>query len=306
MSRVDESEVIEVAHVPVRLEPTALEAVTRAEIDIQVATAKRFPRSVQGFLDEAKSIACRDAQTAASCIYALPRGKNPDGTSKTIEGPSVRLAEIAAYTFANLRITTRITQQTERFLVAQATAIDLEKNVGAQIEIRRRITDAKGRPYNDDMIVVTANAAISIAYRNAVWKVIPAALVSQIYRACRKLAGGEGRSIDDRRASVRQWIDSIGVSPSEMFDTLGVKGWEDIGLEQMAILAGFMTAIEDGETTADAVFRPRPEGEEGHPAQPIGKIERLKGKIAPKGKKPETAELPLPADDKEQWEEGRE
>ena len=60
---------------------TALEAVDRASIDIQIATAKQYPRSVDKALKEALTLATLDEETAASMFYVLPRA------GKRIEGP---------------------------------------------------------------------------------------------------------------------------------------------------------------------------------------------------------------------------
>ena len=62
----------------------------RSEIDQQIATAHRFPRSVKRFRDEAMAMVTLNESVAGQCIYALPR----DG--KTIEGPSARFAEVIA------------------------------------------------------------------------------------------------------------------------------------------------------------------------------------------------------------------
>ncbi len=261
----------------------ALGSLTRAEIDSQIATARRYPRSIKKFMDDARSLACLNPEVAASCIYALPRA------GKAIEGPSVRLAEIVAHTFGNLRVSARITQETDRYLVAQATAVDLEKNNGVQIEVRRGICDRNGRKYKDDMVNVTANAALSIAYRNAIWKCVPAAFVSPIYREARKLAAGGGKSIEERRKNVQDWIASLGVKSAELFSFLVVKGWEDIGLEHMAILAGIMTSIRDGETTVEEVFRPRSE----HALPAPSRTDRLAAEL---GAKAGIAPVPDPAE----------
>jgi hypothetical protein len=230
--------------------PTVLEAMTSAEIDKQISTAKRYPRSIKKFIDDARTLACLTPDVAQSCIYALPRGGKP------IEGPSVRLAEIVAHCWGNLLVMSRISQETDRFIVAQCLAWDLEKNSRAGIEVRRKITGRDGRKFTDDMVTVTANAALSIAYRNAVWKVIPAAFYQPVYQECRRLAGGGGKSIEDRRKGVQEWIAAMKVKPAELFAFLGVKGWEDVGLDHMATLAGIITSLKDGETTIDQVFRP--------------------------------------------------
>ena len=68
--------------------PDALSLITKAEIDVQISTAKAFPRSLTMFIQKATSMATLTEEIAASCSYALPRG------GKNLEGPSVRLAEI--------------------------------------------------------------------------------------------------------------------------------------------------------------------------------------------------------------------
>lgn len=53
-------------------------------------------------------------------------------------------------------------------MTAQGVFHDLERNVAITYEVRRRIVDKNGRRYKPDMIGVTANAACSIALRNAI------------------------------------------------------------------------------------------------------------------------------------------
>jgi len=293
----EQGEVIDIESegVPARIEPSALEAMTRAEVDIQIATAHRFPRSIKRFRDEAKSIACLDENVAKSCIYALPRG------GKMIEGPSVRLAEIIAHTYGNLRTTARITQQSDQFVVAQAMCIDLERNNGVQIEVRRRVL-WKNRSQIEDATTLAANAAISFAFRNAVFRCVPASLVDPIYQECRKLVSGHGKSIEERRENVAAWLKNIDVTPSEMFAVLGIGGWDDVGLNQMATLGGLMTAIDEGQATIDQIFRPQPEMQPQASSQPSAKIEGMKQRMKA-GDKPKPAAVP---DDETGWQEGRE
>src|SRR5262245_11187920 len=160
---------------------TALESLNRSEIDIQIATARKYPRSLLKFKNDAEAMACLDEETASSCFYALKRAEKP------IEGPSVRLAEIVASAWGNLRSGARIIAEDEKFVVAQGACHDLEKNVAFQVEVRRRITDKNGRRYSDDMITTTCNAACSIALRNAIFKAIPGAYVNRSSRKLKKL-----------------------------------------------------------------------------------------------------------------------
>ena len=51
------------------------------------------------------------------------------------------------------------------------------------------------------------------------------------------------------------WIKLLHVKPEELYSLLGVKGLEDVSTEHMILLAGYKTALQDGETTVDAIFR---------------------------------------------------
>jgi hypothetical protein len=230
------------------LAPTAIESLTRGEIDIQVATAKRYPRSLSAFRARALEMATLDQDTAESCIYALPR----DG--KTVEGPSARLAEILASAYGHMRIEGRPVGDDGKFLTARGTAWDIQQNVLIAFETKRRITDKHGRRYKDDMIGVTANAATSIAIRNAVLKVIPKAFWGPIYDACRKTAVGDAGTLANRRAAMLDYFLKFGATNDRVFAMLGVQGIDDVTLEHLVTLKGLATAIKDGDTTVDDAF----------------------------------------------------
>ena len=63
-------------------------SLARAEIDVQIATARRYPRSITLASKNIRDLVTLDKDAAAECMYALPRGGKP------IQGPSIRLAEI--------------------------------------------------------------------------------------------------------------------------------------------------------------------------------------------------------------------
>src|SRR4051812_13432120 len=117
--------------------PAALQLVGDAEVDLQVATAKRYPRSITAFMRRAQEMATLTPEIAASCIYALPRKEN--GKQKNIEGPSARLAEICASAWGNLRAEGKVLGHDEEFVTARGTAWDVESNVAIAYEVKRRI-----------------------------------------------------------------------------------------------------------------------------------------------------------------------
>lgn len=225
-----------------------LESQIRGEIDVQIATAKRWPRSIKKFRETATEMATLDEETAVSCIYALPR----DG--KVIEGPSARLAEIIVSAWGNSRAGARTVSDEGNFVIAQGAFHDLERNVAINFEVRRRITNKKGRRYSDDMIGTTANAACSIALRNAVLKGVPKAFWQPIYDAAKKAAIGDAKTLSSRRATMLDYFQKMGVFPDRVYKLLEVAGLEEITLEHLGTLKGVATAIKDGETTVDQAF----------------------------------------------------
>lgn len=225
-----------------------LEAITRTEIDVSIATAHKFPRSIKLFKETAMDMATLDKATAESCFYTLPRA------GKTIQGPSVRLAEIIASAWGNMRAGARIIAQDKRFITAQAIAHDLERNVQITIEVQRRITNKEGKTYNDDMIVMTGNAACSIALRNAVFKVVPGAYTKEIYLAVIATAAGNRLTLGQDRDRWVQWFVDQGADEASLFSVLGVNGIEDVGVEELQVMIGLSNAIQDGDSTIEDVF----------------------------------------------------
>ena len=260
---------------------SALDSITRAEIDVQIATAHQFPRSIKKFKQDALALATLDKETAGRCFYKLPRG------GKIIEGPSVRLAEIAGSSWGNMRYGARIVSEDKEFIVAQGVAHDLEKNVSSSIEVRRRITNKHGRRYDSDMITVTANAACSIALRNAIFKVIPMALTNDIYQQAKNCAVGDASTLIERRTSALEYFSKMGIFDDRILATLGREGVEDIGLKDLETLTGLKTAIADGDITVDIAFPDK------------SRTEKLVDIIAPD--KPETEKIvPNPKPEKKQ------
>lgn len=222
--------------------------ISRSEIEQQITTARRFPRSLKRFRDEAIQMVTLSQSIAEQCVYALPR----DG--KTIEGPSARFAEIVASAWGNNRAGARVIDDKGEFITAQGVFHDLERNVAITYEVQRRIVDRQGRRFKADMIGVTANAACSIALRNAVLKGVPKAFWEDMYVEARKVIMGDIKTLANRRADALAHFQRFGVSADQVCAKLDVAGVEDIGLEHLVLLRGIVTAIKEGDTTPEDAF----------------------------------------------------
>lgn len=251
------------------VDASTMTALARGEFESQMDAAHKYPRQISRVLREAASLAMLNEDVARSCIYGVPR----DG--KIISGPSVRLAEIMASSYGNMHVASRVVQDTGTEVVARGIAWDIEKNVKIEIETRRRITGKSGRRYSDDMVITTGNAACSIALRNAIFRVIPRALVDQVYAKARGVSVGDAKTLATRRADMVDRLQKIGVPFERIFPRVGAAKIEDIGLDQLEQLVGLGTAIKDGHTTIDEAFPP--------PEQSTEKAAALETKL--KGKK---------------------
>lgn len=271
-----------------------LTAMNRAEIDIQIATAKRYPRDIQRFLDRTESLACRSEKMARACMFSLPASKTADDPDpEPIVGPSIRLAEIALHCFGNARASVRMAAEEEKFIVAQFSGMDLEANVGIQIEVRRRIVDRRGRRYTADVLTKTMNAAMSIAYRNGVWKIIPAALIEPIFERVRQVAQGADIPIEKKREEWLAYFTKRGVKPADLFRVLGVTGIENIDISHCEQMAGWQTALREKMTTLADLFNQAPPPEEAPSASAVDKIAASLKKARERAKPvPPPAEVP--------------
>lgn len=230
---------------------TALEAVDRAAIDIQVATAHRFPRDVTRFKREAMTWATLDAETAGSMFYVLPKR---DQNGKKIEGPSVRLSEIVASAWGNLRVESDIVSIDDKHVTAMGTCFDLERNVAIRTRVKKRITDKEGKRYKEDMIVMAANAAGSTAMRNAIFKVVPRAMFLPIYLQARRVSIGTEGTMEQKRTNALKWFADQRVSNAQVFKLLGRHGVEAMTEDDLVTLRGIRTAIEEGTTSIEEAF----------------------------------------------------
>lgn len=230
----------------------ALASIERAQVDVQIATARKYPRTLSKVKERMLSFATLDEETASSCFYTLPARRG--GDDKPIQGPSVRMAEIALASYQHVKAGSRIIADDGKFLTAQSVVHDLENNVAVSIEVRRRVTGKSGNRFSDDMIAVTGNAACSIALRNAVFRVVPRALITPVYEAAKRVAVGDVKSLTSKRAQIIARLKQMGAKEAAILAAVGAEKIEDIDLARLEVLIGLGTAIKDGETTLETAF----------------------------------------------------
>lgn len=229
------------------------EAQERAAIDIQISTAKRFPRREQPqIVNSAIKIVCSDKETAMSCRYAKPvAGKN-------VTGPSVHLARILVQQYGNIRVQQRIKQISDRTVVAEAVAFDLETNYAVAVEARRSIVDRMGKRYSESMIETTAMACLAVAERNAILKIIPKGIIDQVYDTAFNFVNGDLSDKQQLLIAQKKAFDFFSgkydANEDDILKVLGLRSTGQITKEHIADLRGYMQALKDGELTAIELF----------------------------------------------------
>jgi hypothetical protein len=228
------------------------EAQERAAVDIQIATAKRFPRDLKRCRDNSIVIVTMDKRTAETCRYAKPvAGKN-------ITGPSIHLARITCQQYGNMRVQKRIKQITDRVIVAEAVAFDLENNYASCVEARRSIVGKNGQRYAESVIETNAMAILSIAERNAILNVIPKSITDAVYDAAVNTITGdlssEEKMLKKRNAIIEGFRDKYGVTEEQLVDVLGLNSVNQIKQDQIVDLIAMAQSLKDGEITVAEMF----------------------------------------------------
>lgn len=231
-----------------------LDTIERANVDSQIATAKQYPRDLRRAINNSVAMATMDIPTAQSCGYALPRGGKP------ITGPSVHLAKLIVSNYGNIRAEAKVVQITDKQVISRGTCWDLENNVATAFEVRRSIVGRTGQRFSDDMITVTGNAANSIAYRNAVFSVIPRAITDKVYQAAQRCITGdlsdEDKIIARRKKCIDYFKDEFGITEQEVVMLCGKKTVNQIKANEIALLLGITQSLTDGDTTVDEIMKP--------------------------------------------------
>lgn len=240
----------------VQVSPEVIYQQDKATVDMQVATAHQYPRNIQRAVDNAIAVVVMDEETAKSCTYALSRGGKP------ITGPSVNLAKILAQTWGNMRVQAKVISIEDKQITSQAIAWDLESNLAIQVEVKRSIYSKSSGRYSDDMITMTGNAANSIALRNAIYSVIPKAVVDKTYKAAQAKITGNLSDETALKAKRKQVIEKLKgtyqVTDEEILFAIGKASVDHIDADDIVVLIGIGTAIKDGDTTVEEAFKRKP------------------------------------------------
>lgn len=224
----------------------------KASLDIQITTAKAYPRNILKSKNNAIAIVSMDKETAQTCTYSVPRG------GKAVTGPSVHLAKILAQCWGNMRVDAKVVDVGQTQITSESVCFDLENNLAIKTQVKRSIMGRTGR-FNDDMITVTGNAANSIAMRNSILAVVPRPIVDAVYNAAKQVITGDISDKTKLIAKRKQVFDTLQdtylIKEAEILTAIGKASIEHVTGDDLVVLIGIGQAIKDGDTTVEYAFK---------------------------------------------------
>ena len=139
--------------------------------------ARESKRDIPQILKEIQVLATLNNEVALSCFYVVFDKID----NKPFVGISVRFAELIASSWSNIHTGAKITSNNGMNITVQGFVHDFEKNAVFTVEVHRNISKLSA-----ERIIQATNAASSIAFRNAVFKAIPAAITYSITKNIRQ------------------------------------------------------------------------------------------------------------------------
>ena len=206
--------------------------------------AKENKRDIPTILKEIQALATLSNEVALSCFYVVFNKED----NKPFVGISVRFAELIASCWGNIHTGAKITKNNGMSVVVQGFVHDFEKNAVFTVEVQRSIGKLSA-----ERAMQATNAASSIAFRNAIFKAIPAAITNTVAQNIKKYIAEDidGNSIIK---DVSTYFESKGIKPSDIEKLLGDSFMKDIDSEKLFLLIGLKNAIEEGDTTIAELF----------------------------------------------------
>jgi len=247
-----------------------------AEVQAMMAIAKRFPRNQHSAYQRIME-ACKRQRLAEQAQYVYPRG------TTTIEGASIRLAEVLAANWGNLKYGLREMAQRPGESDVEAFAWDLETNVYVSrsfVVKHRRMARGSYTDLEDprDIYEMVANYG-QRRVQACILEVIPGDITDAAIDQCNKtLAGGSDEPIEDRVRAIVVAFANYGVTQKMIETRLGHKLEATIEPE-LVILRQIYQSLKDGVAKREDFFTLGEVSPSPPETQPKAKSERKKPKF---------------------------
>lgn len=222
-----------------------------------IIAAKKFVRDEGAAIRKIKR-ECNRPSFAKIATFAYPRGKGKNGRQNIVSGGSIRLAEMLARHWGNLKYGLRQVSQSDKETKLEAYCWDMETNVWATRDIvqkheyksggkMKKITDER------DIYELTTNRGMR-RVRACIFEIIPADVREEAIELCRQVeAEMQGKDIKAISDNLVKAFKEIGVESKDLESFCG-RSLSAMTLEQLHDLRLVYRSIKDGETSADDFF----------------------------------------------------
>jgi hypothetical protein len=129
------------------------------------------------------------------------------------------------------------------------------------------------------MIAMTANAACSIALRNAILRGIPQPVWKKLYLLAERTIIGDVKTLSDSRKAVFDQFKPYGLTATLVCQLVGAAGPSEVVGEHLVTLQGMLTALRDGEVSIETLVAESQD--KGVAAKGKAALEDIKAKYTP-------------------------
>ena len=224
-----------------------------AAIDPQILTAKAYPRDALEAVNRIIAIISSDEELASSCYYTRTDTKDKDGKAIVIQGPSVRLAEVFLSEWGNMKAGTRVISNDGRQIVVEGYCWDLEKNNNISMQVSKSIINSKGNTYSPTMQQTTIMAAGSIAYRNAIFKIIPLMYIDKVYKVAMEKVAIFAKNIAYVEKAIKN-LEKYNVMPMQVLGYFSKQSLKELTPEEVQEMIGIGISLREGNITSAEAF----------------------------------------------------
>lgn len=268
-----------------------------ARIQGEIFMAKRFPRNeaeaIKKIVDQ-----CGRLRLAEQSTYQYAKG------GSDISGPSIRLLEVCAQNWQNIRYGWEIIEQYAEYTHCRAYAYDVQTNTQAErvFDVRHWIdTKSGGRAPNDarELYELCANMA-SRRVRACLQQVIPGDVIDEAIDACKRTVnnsvklGSNGRIPPETISKMKDAFRAYGVTP-EQLDNFVQRPCENMTAGQYVRLRRIYTSLKDGVATASDFFKSSADLSQGNAAIVMGMPVETVAPAAPE--EPAQDQMPVTAEE---------
>ena len=228
-----------------------------AEVQASYVMAIKKPRDQMAAVERIKT-ACARQGVAENAIYSYPRG------GQRVTGPSIRLAEVIAQNWGNVRCGVQELSRNPLETTMRAYCIDLETNFADEKTFTiEHIRDKTNRRTNEnerieletqrDIYENNANFAAR-RKRACILAVIPPDIIDIAMQACNKTLSGNGTApLEDRIRLMVEVFGKYGIKKEHIEKRLKHKV-EAIDNAELNSLRQIMTSLKDGASKREDWF----------------------------------------------------